>query len=68
MNEEAKAINEWYESTEAKGLFDRSTIGASNEYLASRLCSAFVAGMKAGREIEREAIEKRLLAMLRGDK
>jgi|HubBroStandDraft_4_1064222.scaffolds.fasta_scaffold35062_3 hypothetical protein len=73
MNEEQAAIDAWFESDEGRSLSDVTTIMSQvnktdSQYLRNRLYRAFTAGMKAGRQIEREEIEGRLLKLLRGQK
>lgn len=58
MNAEQKAIDEWFASEEGKQCCDAETLETpqyQRQYLRNRLWKAFVAGMGAGKQINRGA-------------
>jgi hypothetical protein len=67
MNAEAKALKGFQGSHTS--FYTVTTLGTKSpvQYLANRLDGAFLAGLDAGRKIERDEIEARLLAVARGE-
>jgi hypothetical protein len=67
MIPDSQALKAYQETRPAD--YTVSTLGAGEgtaRYLANRIDRAFLAGLEAGKRIEREAIEARLFAVLRG--
>jgi hypothetical protein len=61
MNEEAKAVGDWFASEEGERCSDPTTLGADkgqDRYLRNRLWKAFSAGIDAGKRIARNQTEK----------
>lgn len=69
MNHEQKAIDHWQRSAEYESLANIRTLveqadTTDSQYLRNRLWSAFTAGLKAGKQIERDRIAGKLAGLV----
>ena len=66
MNDEQRHIDAWFKSIEGKSCTNIRTLDIHiDNYLRNRIWKAFIAGMDAGKLIEKNRISKKLRELIR---